>query len=430
MGGAWTILGGIETVHDQLLQASARYVAETLALDDGQITLDLPPAVLGMLENASRDNVYYSIRHGDQLVTGYADLPEIVPRGEFRDDTSFSYRRYRDHTIRIAAETRRVPLLAGPVLVEVGETIGARQDAAGRMLAILAAIELALIGLLILMIPRAIRSGLSPLATLERSMEARSVTDQAPLPMERVPNELRQLVGAFNALLRRVDDAFQAMSRFSADASHQLRTPLSVLRTHIAVLEGQIPKDSEAASSLRDIKDASTRLQGLVIQLLNLARAESGLPRERSSEPIDIREIMRSVATKFAPHAFAAKMELHFEAEERPYPTRFDPVVLGEIAGNLLDNATRYGKPGGVIVIRILAEEECDVVEIEDDGPGIPEGEREKVFTRFYRLGRDQNRAGSGLGLAIVQTLATAIGAVIELEESGQGSGLRVRLSL
>jgi signal transduction histidine kinase len=221
----------------------------------------------------------------------------------------------------------------------------------------------------------------------------------------------------------------QAMSRFTADASHQMRTPLTILRTHISVLGNLIPKDNVAYSSLNDIQEAADRLQRLLIQLLKLARADEGKSAEQEPETIDLREVIQEIATKHVPAALEASIELHFEAEPRPFPTRANPIMINELVANLIDNAIRYNNPGGSVVIRLFDEQGENAVEVEDDGPGIPESEREKVFTRFYRLNRDQNRVGSGLGLAIVQSLAATLNANITMFAGANKRGLRVRVS-
>ena len=252
------------------------------------------------------------------------------------------------------------------------------------------------------------------------------------VPSTGSPDELGSMAQALESLRASALEAErlqQAMSRFTADASHQMRTPLTILRTHISVLGGLIPKGNEAYSSLNDIQEAADRLQRLLIQLLKLARADGSKPLEQESATIDLREVIQEIAAKHVPSALEASIELHFEAEQRSFPTRANPIMINEIVANLIDNAIRYNDPGGSVVIRLVDGQGRHVVEIEDDGPGIPEAEREKVFTRFYRLNRDQNRVGSGLGLAIVQSLATTLNAEISMSTGASNRGLRVRVS-
>jgi signal transduction histidine kinase len=250
------------------------------------------------------------------------------------------------------------------------------------------------------------------------------------VPSTGSPDELGSMAQALETLRVSALEAErlqQAMSRFTADASHQMRTPLSVLQTHIAVLGDLIPANDSACSSLQDIQEAADRLQHLLIQLLQLARADGGQSLDQAT--IDLREVIQETAAKHAVQALQASIDLRFEAEPRPYPTQTNPIMVNEIVANLIDNAIRYNNAGGTVVIGLYDDNGRHSVAVEDDGPGIPEAEHEKVFTRFYRLDRDQSRVGSGLGLSIVQSLAATLNAEITMSTGANNRGLRVRVS-
>jgi signal transduction histidine kinase len=252
------------------------------------------------------------------------------------------------------------------------------------------------------------------------------------VPTTQSPDELGSMAQALETLRTSALEAERlqlAMSRFTADASHQMRTPLTILRTHISVLAGLIPANDAAYSSLKDIQEAADRLQRLLIQLLKLARADGGRSPDSELATIDLREVIQEIAANHVPQALEASIDLHFEAEQRTFPTHANPIMINEIFANLIDNAIRYNKAGGSVVVRLFDDEGKQVVDVEDDGPGIPDAEREKVFTRFYRLNRDQSRVGSGLGLAIVQSLAATLNAEIRMSSGAGGRGLRVRVS-
>jgi signal transduction histidine kinase len=252
------------------------------------------------------------------------------------------------------------------------------------------------------------------------------------VPTTQSPDELGSMAQALETLRISALEAErlqQAMSRFTADASHQMRTPLTILRTHISVLGGLIPSNNAAYSSLKDIQEAADRLQRLLIQLLKLARADGAQSLDRESATIDLREVIQEIAAKHVPQALEAGMDLHFEARQRPFPTQANPITINEIFANLIDNAIRYNEAGGSVVVRLFEHKGKHVVDVEDDGPGIPDAEREKVFTRFYRLNRDQSRVGSGLGLAIVRSLAATLNAEIRMSAGANNRGLRVRVS-
>jgi two-component system sensor histidine kinase TctE len=220
------------------------------------------------------------------------------------------------------------------------------------------------------------------------------------------------------------------MRRFTADASHQMRTPLSILRTHIGVLKMAAMENPKTAESLADIEAATDRLQRLLIQLLALARAEGAEPSGIALHDIDIAATARAIAEEHALPALRTGVEMHFVVDgSEPFLTRADEVLVAELIGNLVDNALRYNRKGGNVTVRISEAGEHVVVDVEDDGPGIPAGERDKVFTRFYRLARDQSRPGSGLGLSIVHVLAQILDAEVTLGSGADEKGLRVRVS-
>jgi two-component system, OmpR family, sensor histidine kinase TctE len=195
------------------------------------------------------------------------------------------------------------------------------------------------------------------------------------------------------------------------------------------VLGGVIPANSDAYSSFKDVQEAADRLQRLLIQLLKLARADGGQALDQDSATIDLREVLQEIAASHVPQGLEAGIDLHFEAEQRPFPAHANPIMIHEIFANLIDNAIRYNDQGGSVVVRLFDEDGKHVVEVEDDGPGIPDAEKGKVFTRFYRLNRDQSRVGSGLGLAIVQSLAATLSAEISMSAGANGRGLRIRIA-
>jgi two-component system sensor histidine kinase TctE len=428
IGGALVIAGSVETVNDRILGATSQSIADSLAIDQGEISLALSPAIFGMLEDAERDNVYYNVRYGGHVLTGYSDLPSIAPRGLSDLQVKFADSAYRGKDIRVVAQGRRLPGLAEPIVVEVAETMDARRRSERRMLEGLALLEGMLVALILLLLPLAVRWGLRPLARLRAEMDQRLASDLTPLPDRDVPIELRDLVRGFNDLLGRFATLLQDTRRFTADASHQMRTPLSILRAHIAALRRAEPGGVEAAHSLDDIDQASERLQHLIVQLLALARADNAVGSGPELQPHDLNRLAEEVAADHAPAAVAADIELQFERAEAGVAACTHEVLAKELLGNLIDNAIRYGRPGGRVIVAVEGGRKGALISVEDDGPGIPEDQREAVFSRFSRLQRDSGRAGSGLGLPIARRIANAIGARLELATPGDGQGLRAEV--
>lgn len=427
VGGALFIDRIVESVNDRPLDASVRSIADTLALENGQVTLDLPPSAFGMLENEERDNVYYSVHVGEELLTGYPDLPRVHAVGEPIDETRFAYSTYRDSPIRVAVIVRHVPRVEAPIVVQVAETLDARKSLSRQMLSGLFALEALLIGLLVLLLPLAVRWGLFPLVEVRRGIDSRSATDFTPLTLQQVPTELRGFVTAFNGLLFRLHEAVEGLRRFTADASHQMRTPLSILRAHLQVLKREGTGTPVGQASLADIDVATARLQRLLTQLLALARAEGN--REsfvRLVRTVDLGELARSVAEEHVPAALRKGVDIQFDTEERATARTVEELAR-ELVSNLVDNAIRYNHKGGTVWLRVTSRVDAVRIHIEDDGPGIPAAMHADVFKRFLRLDRDRAVEGSGLGLAIVKELADALAAGMRIASRPNG-GLSIEI--
>ena len=428
VGGAWAIQESVEAVNDRILGAASRAIADSLTVEDGEIALNLSPAIFAMLEDNARDNVFYSVRQGDRLITGYSDLPGIAPGGLNEQQVIFGKAIYRGVPVRVVAEGRRLPQMAKPVIVEVAETLGARERTARRMLEGLALLEAILIGLTVLLLPVAVRLGIRPVAQLGREMDERVASDLAPLPLSEVPKELQDLVRAFNRMLARLERTLQNTRRFTADASHQMRTPLSILRTHIALLRGATPGSQEASQSIEDIAHASARLERLLVQLLALARADSAEREKIACDTVDVNALAQTVAAEHVPDAIEGGIDLHFEGDPTCPVARSQDMLASELIGNLIDNAIRYNQPGGTIAVQVRQAGDHVLVAVEDDGPGIAPADRERVFDRFTRLEYGSSGSGSGLGLPIAAMLAKALGATLLLETAASGKGLRAEI--
>ncbi|MBS0393128.1 MAG: HAMP domain-containing histidine kinase [Proteobacteria bacterium] len=270
-----------------------------------------------------------------------------------------------------------------------------------------------------------------PMRHLTASIDRFSRRDYStPVPGIESPDELGSMANALETLRTGALEAERlqlAMNRFTSDASHQMRTPLAILRSHIAVLESQIGAAHPAHASLVDVREAADRLQRLLIQLLKLARAEAAQAEEAESS--DLAEIVADTAREYAQQAKGAGVELQFESDGLPCSTRLSRIVIHEILSNLIDNAIRYNRPGGRVIVRLRQERDAAIVlEVEDNGPGIPESEWPQALTRFYRMPRDQARSGSGLGLAIVESLVSSLGGRLTRAPESDSGGLTVRI--
>jgi two-component system sensor histidine kinase TctE len=242
-----------------------------------------------------------------------------------------------------------------------------------------------------------------------------------------VPEELEPLVEAFNEMLERMKKNVEAQQRFVADAAHQMRTPLTGLKTQAQFAMRET--DPEALRhALRQIATGVDRAARMVNQLLTLARTEASEQAQQNHEPLDLSRLVREVVEDWVMQAIEKQIDLGFETSG-PAMVRGNPVLLRELAKNLIDNALRYTPSGGHVTCRVTTNEVVCLLEVEDDGVGITEEQAEMVFERFYRVD-DATTEGSGLGLAIVQEIAAQHESTATLRPNPTGRGAIARVAL
>ena len=271
----------------------------------------------------------------------------------------------------------------------------------------------------------ATRRGLSPLNDVARQIAARAPQQLQPVTPPKAPEEIRALLDALNTLFSRVELAMDSERRFTADAAHELRTPLAALQAQLQVAQrAQDPAERERA--LGQLQLGLSRAGHLVDQMLLLARLdpESGLPHPQA---IDLGELAERVCADFG--ALILERNPDFELETMPAC-----VVTGQaewlqvLIRNLLDNAIHHGRPGGCIRMRVTRDAKHIALAVSDDGPGIPADQRESALRRFHRLSPGKAK-GSGLGLAIVARIAELHGTSLTLDEGENGRGLCVTVT-
>lgn len=267
-------------------------------------------------------------------------------------------------------------------------------------------------------------TGLRPLESLSRAVGKRRPDAMAPIDETGLPGELRPLGASLNGLLARLSDALSAQRRFTADAAHELRTPLAALTLQLD-LARRSGTPGELVASLADLEAGVARASHVVEQLMTLARVEpEALALQKSR--CDLVAIAKDAIVARASLAERRKIDLGL-ARAEVASVDGDPTALAILLSNLVDNALRYTPPGGRIDVSVSCPDGVPVLEVADTGPGIPAAERERVFDRFYR-GAHADEPGSGLGLSIVKRIADAHGATIALGAPASGSGLVVRV--
>jgi two-component system sensor histidine kinase TctE len=421
-----------QTVMDQLLFASARSIAEQTSYSENGIETTVPPSALDMFDLGYGDAVYYRVTLDDgRLLAGYPDLEAPYP-AEPTIRPHYFNGRFRSRPIRMVAVTQLIPVPAKKArhaLVVVGETYNARnamRDAIwsenSRNQALLVAVALATAWL-------ALHLGLRPLLRLSHAVEALRPGEYRPFSLSALQVELRPFVTALNDYMRRLQEQIEAQRRFTENAAHQLRTPLTLLRTQASYALGR-GSDGERSEALRAILATTSQLARLTNQLLSLAKAEPH-GQTAAREAVDLTRTTREILEEHGALAVSRELDLAFEVRgTEPAIVLADPAALRDLIVNLIDNAMRYTPAGGQVVVSVGREDASCFLRVEDTGPGIPPQERALVFERFYRIRgiREGETEGSGLGLAIVKEIADSHGAQIALGDGCEGRGLRVEV--
>lgn len=277
---------------------------------------------------------------------------------------------------------------------------------------------------LILLLYYAVRRGLLPLEELAAEVGRFTPDSIQPLSGDRAPQEARPLVLAINRLLARLTVALEGERRFTADAAHELRTPLAALKVHSEVaLASDEPEVRTHA--LRQVRRGVNRAGHLVEQLLRLARLDplAGVPEPRR---FDLVQCVREEVAQDASQGLSGDHTLVFEGPETALPITGDPALVGIVLRNLLDNAQRYSPAGTPVTVRLHAQAGSVVLEVLDRGPGVSDDELRRLTERFFR-GSSPGAEGSGLGLAIVRRIAELHGAELSIANR-EGGGLQARL--
>jgi len=424
--------GAADIAYDRTLLASSRAIADRIAVANGKLTVDVPYVALDIFETDTPGRMYYRVTGIDgEFVSGYDDfppLPQHVPRSETYPALVHFYNDvYRGTPLRIAALYQ--PVFEGPTrgiaLIQVGETLDARQVLTRKFVLDSLWPQGSLVLAVAVLMWVAVRRALRPMQRLAREVGARDSTDLSEFEPGQVHREIRPLVVAMNGYMQRLRTLIEAQRRFIADAAHQLRTPLAVLKTQAEV--GLREKGLQALHDVLVAQHATIdRTTHLANQLLSLARIEQGVAA-RAFERVDLCRVASDVCLELAVNAVHKKVDLALESTS-PVVVDGDAMLLRELATNLVDNAIRYTPSGGHVVVRAMNSAGSARLEVQDTGPGIAPAERDRVLEPFYRgaaPGGDGALPGSGLGLTIARDIARSHGATLLMHDVPAG-GLRV----
>jgi two-component system sensor histidine kinase TctE len=314
-----------------------------------------------------------------------------------------------------------------PVIVEMAQTAYAHDQLSRKLWLHAVAEQLLILVLATVFILFGLHRGLRPLIRLRNDVRSRQEGSLQPLQTDRIPAELTPLVESFNDYIQRLETYTSQRSAFIQNAAHQLRTPLAVLNTQISDAlraEGKTGVEVPLLAARKTLQQ-TTRV---VNQFLTISSAEDHAAVTTSVSTQACCDIVQKVLEDLAFQAHHKNIDLGFERSGPDTVAAIDPAALREIAVNLIDNAIRYTPAGGVVTVRVHSATEKISLLVEDNGAGIPEHSRDKIFQRFYRLG-DSGSTGSGLGLAIVKELVSQCGGTVQAQAAEHGaSGLLMRV--
>ena len=419
---------------DAALKTATRALARQVKPIGNGLFIDFPRAAQDIIEADPDDRVYYMVSTPPgEFILGNNKLPPPPVTDARLGETYFYNGSMKEKSNQLGIRVAAMYLSFGDetapqrMLVQVARSRASGEELARQILVDTALPLSGLVALMSVIVWGGIRTGLAPLARLRAEVEDRAPNDLAPIKLEAAPEEVRALVKALNSLLAQVHENVSVQKRFISDAAHQLRTPLAGLKsqTELALTETDNPA---LQARLRRVHESATRSAHLINQLLTLARAEPESAAAQGRTRVDLRRLASEVTAELVPRGRHAGVDLGLdEGDEKPIEIHGNALLLRESLINLVDNAIRYAGDGSVVTVRLSAQDSQAVLEVEDNGPGIAEADRERVFERFARATHEGN--GCGLGLAIVKEIVERHTGTVELQPV-QPRGLRAVVRL
>jgi two-component system sensor histidine kinase QseC len=406
-----------ELLDGHLAQAAALLVAQQIvAPDDEHNTIDAP-----RLHRYS-PKVAFQVFHEGRLALRSANAPQApMVAAEARFRSGF-------RTVALGADDWRVFAAEGSegdVLVYVAEQMASRTEILQAVLRASLTPMVLVLPLLGLAIWWAVRRSTRPLRNLAADLRARSPQSLQPVALQEAPAEIEPLVQSLNSLLARIGDLLESERRFTADAAHELRTPIAGIRTQAQVALAETDP-IERRHALEATIAGCDRAARLVDQLMTLSRLESGTA-VRSAE-VDLVEVVRSAVADVVPQALEKQQRIDFRPGAACH-VQGDAALLGVLVRNLVDNAVRYSPPEAEIRISLRDDPGHAHLRIEDSGPGMSIADCERLGERFFRV-MGTGQPGSGLGWSIVRRIAAAQGAQVTVAGSQDLGGLAVDVAL
>jgi two-component system, OmpR family, sensor histidine kinase TctE len=411
-------LSAVNVAYDRTLLASAKSIGELLDVkgfdDAAELRVTVPYAALEAFEADNQSRMFYRVSTlKGEMVSGFAGLPfwhgRLPDRSTYAALVDFYDDSFQGEPVRVAVLLQPVAAQdgRGMAVIQVAETLELRRTLTRKILIDTLWRQAVLVAVIALVAVVVVQRATRPVRRLSSELQARPEGDLTPIEALDAPRELLPLVDATNQVMTRLQHLLDNQKRFVRDTSHQLRTPLAVLKTQVqSALRGDIGE----RQALLEIQDTVQRATVLANQMLSLAKVEQ-LRQQADTAVNDLAEVVRSVALDLSP--LIADKDLDFEIETVAAPVRSHEWMLRELTRNLLHNAIRHTPAGGALSVRVVADATAVALTIADTGPGIPAELRARLFQPFSP---GNARSGSGLGLAICHEIVRALGGTITLE--------------
>lgn len=427
MTAAWySARQAADEAYDRLLLGAAYQIADAIQVQEGQPEIALPVSAFELLALSDRDRIFYRVLDpAGRTMTGYESLADPAAGAAAPGKALVENATFDGEVVRVARVSRRFddPQMRGEAVVVVAQTVEARRalarDLTFRSFILVGVMGAIAIGGTIF----AVRRALAPISRLEAAIRQRDPLDLTLVSVS-TPRELAPFVAEINGFIERLRGRVELMQQFIADAAHQLRTPLAALEGQVDLLSND-DVTPEGRKHLDRIRVRTGQLSRLANQLLSHAMVAH---RERAvaRAPVDLTELTRRALDEAIPDTLERDILVTLHAPPDPLIVSGDPVNLAEAIKNIVDNALRHGAPSR-ITVRLSRRGDRAVVEVEDDGPGIPVAQWARVVQRFGAPSSDGK--GSGLGLSITAEVAAAHGGALSFVEKG-AFGFVVVLSL
>lgn len=417
-------LTSLHTAYDRTLLASAKTISEQLDVtgfdDAAKLRATVPYAALEAFEADNQSQMFYRVSNlRGELVSGFDDLPvwtgKIPDRPPYAALVDFYDDRFRDRDVRVAVLLQPVASSEGRAMaiVQVAETLEVRETLALQILWNTLLRQALLVAVIASTVALVVQRATRPVRQLSQQLQARREGDLSPIAAPTAPRELQPLVDATNEVMQRLRHLLRHQKRFVRDASHQLRTPLAVLKTQV---QSALRGDVEPRQALHEISDTVDRATQLANQMLALAKVEQ--LRQQSAPPATrFDEILRAVALEISP--LIAQRDLDFGIRTEPVLVQSHEWMLRELSRNLLHNAVRHAPLGSELTVELHSDGRHVALTVSDQGPGI---DAELATRLFQPFSAGDVRDGSGLGLAICHEIVQAIGASIVLTNRMAGA--------